>query len=67
MRYLFRKKEGSEAGNASKHCQRGTKHFDLDFSLSNYLPDGVFDFKPTEFLHTAALPFSLHDIGTAVG
>jgi hypothetical protein len=63
MMCLFGKKGGPEAGNASRHCRRGTRHLNLDFSLSSYLPDGVFDFKPTEICHAAALPFSLHDIG----
>jgi hypothetical protein len=63
MMRLFGQKGCPPAGNASRHCQRGTKYFDLHFSLSNYLRDGVFDFKPTEISHTAARPFSLHDIG----
>jgi len=38
MMCLFEKKKGDpEAGNASRHYQRGTKYLDLDFSLSNYL------------------------------
>ena len=45
MMCLFGKKGGLEAGSASRHCQRGTKHLDLAFFLSNYLPAGVFIFK----------------------
>ena len=51
------------AGNARRHRQRGMKHLDLDFPLSNYFRDGVFIFKPPELFYTAALLISLHDIG----
>jgi len=56
-----RKKRGPGAGNTSRHGQQGMKHLDVDFSLSNYLRDGVFIFKPPELFYTVALPISLHD------
>jgi len=62
MMCLFGKKGGPQVGNASRHYRRGTKYLDRDFSLSNYLRDGFFVFKPPELFHTAPLPISMHDI-----